>query len=90
MNTDMWKAILAAAALALPLVLGAAPMAQASWHEKTAANPCAPQNPCAPKKAENPCAPKGKAKGKETSKEKKGGAASNPCAAQNPCAAKPK
>ncbi len=92
MSTNPWKAKLAAAVLALPLVVGAAPLAQASWHEKAAANPCAAQNPCAPKKAENPCAPKGtgkaKAKGKEDTKEKTGGAATNPCAAQNPCAPK--
>lgn len=63
-------------------------MAQAAWHEKGAANPCAAQNPCAPKKAENPCAPKAKTKANKASESKTGGAVTNPCAAQNPCAAK--
>ncbi len=90
MNTNRWKAKVAAAALALPLVVGAAPLAHASSHEKAAANPCAAQNPCAPKKVANPCAPKEKGKGKASSNEKKAGAATNPCAAQNPCAPKGK
>ncbi len=88
MSTSIWRTKLAAAVLTLPLVLGAAALAQASSHEKGAANPCAAQNPCAATKAANPCAPTGKAKSKETSKEKKGGTATNPCAGQNPCAGK--
>lgn len=56
MTTNTWKTKLIGAVLALPLALAAAPMVQASSQEKTAANPCAAQNPCTPKKAANPCA----------------------------------